>query len=122
MDLEDSDIEFEKLEEEEKETSEGLEEIALKGVWIPFSKRFTGKRTQGVSEKKLKKLLGVKKSLQDIPAGMRGDVYRFFEKQLERLMTDAMRGKLELYGKVAQDIKISKVGNSSGHLTSPPSF
>lgn len=109
--LEESDLEYEQLQEVEQET-EGLpadKDIdALRGVIIAFGRTTTGRCLPGHEDRKIKKLAS-KKDLHEIPAGMRGPVYRYWEKQLDKSILAKLKEQLRGYKSSTDDLRMVKV-------------
>jgi helicase required for RNAi-mediated heterochromatin assembly 1 len=111
--VEESDLEYEQLQQVELEDGESpidKEADALPGQWIPFRREWTGRCPSGIEDKKVKKLLSSNKNLYDIPMGMRGPVYRFWEKKLNKNMLEKLRVDLREYKSTVDSIRIVKVG------------
>lgn len=112
LEEEEIDLEFEQLHEIELEAREGGNEKdldALPGTWIPFQQTHTGRSTQGFSDKKMKKYLAGKKSLWEVPVGWRGEVYRYFERQVYQHMLQILQVHLVAYEKAVKNLKAAKV-------------
>jgi helicase required for RNAi-mediated heterochromatin assembly 1 len=110
--VEESDLEFEQLQQVELEDEESpvdKETDALKGEWISFRRQWTGRCPSGVEQRKVKKLLASNKNLYDIPMGMRGPVYRFWEKKLNKIMLEKLHDHLKQYKSTVDSIRVVKV-------------
>jgi helicase required for RNAi-mediated heterochromatin assembly 1 len=110
--VEESDLEFEQLQQlelDDEESPIGKETDVLRGKWIPFRRQWTGRCPAGVEYRKVKKLLSSNKNLYDIPMGMRGPVYRFWEKKLNKHMLEKLRGHLKEYKSTVNSIRVTKV-------------
>jgi hypothetical protein len=110
--MEESDLEYEQLQEVEQESKEFLEDNgaeSLRGVTVAFGRTLTGRCPPGVDDRKVRKLLSSNKSLYDIPVGMRGPVYRYFEKQLNKKMLAKLKDQLREYKSAVDGLRIVKV-------------
>lgn len=112
LEMEEGDIEHEKLQELEDEargdSQEDREREALTGVWLGFTRTVTGRDT-GIDSKDIKKLLAAKKSLHSIPAAKRGDVYRYFIDKLNRIMRKLLKEQLAKYEEAVIGLRFAKV-------------
>lgn len=114
MDLEEEevDLEFEQLHELELELGDvplDIDEDCLSGKWVPFAETYTGRSTNRYSEQKMRKYLSDKTSLYEVPPNFRGEVYRYFQRQLKKNLAEAYRICLKPYAKAVRNIKIARV-------------
>lgn len=109
--MEESDIEFEQLQEqlEGGESQEDKESEALRGTWIPFCRKWTGRSAAAIKDGKLRKMLASTSDLYDIPIGERGRVYRYMEKELNKCMLEKLKENLKGYKAAVDTIRIAKV-------------
>ncbi len=115
--MEEGDIEFEQLQELEQQMVEADgsndkdKDFGLNGEWVPFRRKHTGRHQGSVDESSVKKLLGSLKSdnLYHIPVARRGEVYRYFEKQLDEIMMLQLQQSLQKYKQYVEGYSITKV-------------
>ncbi|RFU29613.1 hypothetical protein B7463_g6744, partial [Scytalidium lignicola] len=108
LEEEEVDLEFEQLRELELElgeTPDDFEEEALTGAWISFEETYTGRATHGYSDKKMRKYLSDKQNLYEVPSNLRGEVYRFFQRQLRKRVVEEYRTNLVPYASAVHNIK-----------------
>ncbi|KAH8816936.1 P-loop containing nucleoside triphosphate hydrolase protein [Xylogone sp. PMI_703] len=111
LEEEEVDLEFEQLRELELELGESpedFEEENLAGAWVPFQEMLTGRTTSGYSDKKMRRYLADKQNLYEIPSNLRGEVYRYFQRQLKRQLAEEYRTTLVSYVKTINNLKIAK--------------
>ena len=109
--LEECDLEYEQLQDVEREEDDLLankDEDALSGVAIPFGRTMTGRCPPGFDDRKIRKMAS-KKDLHDIPLGMRGPVYRYWEKQLNKIILTKLKIQLSEYKTCTNYLRIAKV-------------
>ncbi|KAG0650451.1 Helicase required for RNAi-mediated heterochromatin assembly 1, partial [Hyphodiscus hymeniophilus] len=109
--MEESDLEFEQLREFEEENEHSPEDKgldALSGVMIAFGRTMTSRCPPAAEDRKIKKFLASKKDLYEIPPGMRGQVYRYFEKQLNKMILAKLKEHLKQYKSAVDNIQIAK--------------
>lgn len=113
LDMEEDEEEYEKLaelgiiaEEENATSQEAKDDGGLQGFYIAFKRKRTG-RSSVVSTQKLKKLLA-KKNLFDVPKAYRGEIYRFWEKQLNEKMLQELKGHLREYRTACDRHKVDR--------------
>lgn len=110
--LEDSDIDYEQLQEAEGEMAEEPADKSdiehLTGEFMPFGRKTTGKHTVPGSVKNIKSRLRKFKDLYEFPKGDRGEVYRYFEKQLNEVMLRELRSALKEYQDVVDNYQYTK--------------
>ena len=114
--IEESDLEYEQLQQVDQENEEGPADKvldSLTGVAIVFSRAVTGHSPVGADDKKIRKLLSSKQDLHDIPTGMRGQVYRYFEKQLNKTILAKLKEQLREYKSATDALHIAKVSSNS---------
>ncbi len=116
--VEESDIEFEQLQELERQmvaedgTQSNKDLDGLNGVWLPFGRQQTGKhvsQTFPINEKRIRRKVARVKNLYDIPTTERGEFYRYFEKQLNESMLCKLKGLLKNYQHNVEEYQIAKV-------------
>ncbi|KAH7311881.1 P-loop containing nucleoside triphosphate hydrolase protein [Rhexocercosporidium sp. MPI-PUGE-AT-0058] len=101
--LEEGDIEAEQLQALEQEAADAVRleekesEIGLSGRWVPFGPDSTSKRR-----------LNRCKDLFEIPLGERGQMYRYFENQMNKIMMQKFQEMLIKYQKYVEDSYITK--------------
>ncbi|RDW66768.1 hypothetical protein BP5796_09517 [Coleophoma crateriformis] len=110
---EELDLEFEQLQELEleNENGDGQEENdaeALRGNWIPFGQKVTGRHVSGWSAKKTAKLLSKCQNLWKIPTDLRGEVFRSLLDSLYTKMREELQQKMILYQKDVENLKIAR--------------
>jgi helicase required for RNAi-mediated heterochromatin assembly 1 len=84
---------------------------ALTGEWVPIRRRTTGRHTFPaiLTDRKIKQMLAREKNLFDIPLAMRGEVYRFFEKQVNLITLRDLRACLKEYQSQVNSYMLTKV-------------
>ena len=82
---------------------------AMLGEVVIFQRKFTGVSCSGMESRKVAGLLKKHDNLYEIPLGIRGAVYRYWEKKLDQRMGNDMRRLLQEYAKCVRDTKITKV-------------
>jgi helicase required for RNAi-mediated heterochromatin assembly 1 len=113
--MEESDIEYEQITELQEEfdpQADGAKDTdILSGEWLPFKRKFTGRHPfpSFLNDKKIKKMLNAQKNLFDIPVAMRGEVYRFFEKQMNMIALREFRVRLKEYENSVKSYVVTKV-------------
>jgi helicase required for RNAi-mediated heterochromatin assembly 1 len=83
----------------------------LKGEWLSFRRKFTGRHSHPptLSDKKIKQKLGSLKNLYDIPLANRGEVYRYFEKEMNKAALREFKGRLKEYQEYVNGWNVTKV-------------
>jgi len=121
--MEEEDIENEENEELEDAPAADVsgagdmkDEDALKGEWVPFRRQFTGRHVfpPVLTDKKIKKMLATEGNLFDIPLAMRGEVYRFFEKQVNMVTMRDFRARLKEYRSQVNSYMVTKARSLMG--------
>jgi helicase required for RNAi-mediated heterochromatin assembly 1 len=114
--MEESDIEYEQIEELEEEANvkadgEKPQDDSLNGIWVPFNRKFTGRHSSPptLNDKKIKKLLTSHKNLLEIPVALRGEIYRFFEKQVNIIALRDFRTRLQQFEQHVNSYLVTKV-------------
>lgn len=114
--LEEADIEFEQLKELEEEMNpdaDGHAKVddkdALSGHYVPFKRDVTGKIGRPIRDGKWRKFLGKNKDLYDTVADERGQLYKYFEKQIDSIMLHEFRDDFRRYMRVVNEFAIAKV-------------
>ena len=112
--LEEADLEFEQLQELEQElegagVKEDKDRETLFGTWLPFRRDFTGKGSSGIDDRKIKKVLGSNNNLYDIPEALRGSIYRYWEKQINKDCLARLKPLLVEYKHIIDSAKVTKV-------------
>jgi len=107
LELEDNELDFEQL--KDAEFPDDQDQDGLTGVFVPFKRQFTGRHSAGVNEKKVKRILEKNENLYDINVGMRGDIYRYWERQLDRKMLQKLRERMTSYKETVESVRIVKV-------------
>jgi hypothetical protein len=114
--MEEADIKFEQPEgllaeiaaEAGFDSAEENTKDALKGTWIPFGRRHTGRHQGAVDERRVKHFLK-KDHLFSILESRRGEVYRFWEKKLNEEMALKLRAHLKHYEETVRNYHVAKV-------------
>ncbi|PBP15776.1 hypothetical protein BUE80_DR013525 [Diplocarpon rosae] len=109
--LEDADIELEQLRDleasgeahEEKESDFGLN-----GIWVGFERRFTGRHSPPVNSEDVKQQLKKCENMYEIPQARRGEVYRYFEKEMYAIITTSLRQLFQKYKRCVDDYTVTK--------------
>lgn len=113
--LEESDIEAEQLLALEQQTADesGIEDKesdnGLSGVWVSFGRKFTGKHGSHLSDSSARRKLNRCKDLFEIPLTERGEMYRYFEKQMNKIMMKSLQEVLVKYQRYVEDNYFTKV-------------
>lgn len=117
------------MEDDDMETEEPLEDeidlgfpgfdskkdpLGLNGARFTFRQKFTGRHVRGFPDKKLHNLIAHEKSLYDIPAKVRGEVYRLFEAQLHQKIATQLQKNLRVYREVLQQSHVTRVSSFIG--------
>lgn len=117
--LEDGDIEYEQLQELALATAEagGPDEkdpdFGLGGNWLGFARKFTGRHSTPVVDTSLRRKLSRCKDLFGIPIAERGQMYRYFEKQMNSVLMQKLQEFLPKYQRYVEDFSITRVGTCS---------
>lgn len=87
------------------------DEEGLKGDWVPFQRKFTGRHSypQNLSDKMIKQKLASWKNLYDVPLAHRGEVYRFWEKEMNKIVVKELKAKLKDYQDCVKGWSVTKV-------------
>jgi helicase required for RNAi-mediated heterochromatin assembly 1 len=113
--VEEIDIEYEQIEEleEAKVAADGEkpQDDALHGTWMPFNRKFTGRHSVPsiCNDKKIKNLLKSRNNLYTIPVAMRGEVYRFLEKEMNLIALGNFRTRLRQFEQHVNSYLVTKV-------------
>lgn len=115
--LEEVDIEAEQLAELEadmKAEAEGpdtKDSDSLRGEWFSFQRKFTGRHKfpRLLTDKQIKKMLATTSDLYEISLPMRGEIYRFLEKQVYGRILKELKLRLAEYDKMIKGYSITKV-------------
>jgi hypothetical protein len=110
-DLDEEEAEDPEIEEKGHRDEDKADIDQMLGEVILFERRFTGVSSAVMESRKVASLLKKHNNLHDIPVGMRGAVYRYWEKKLDHEMGEDMRRLLHEYAKCVRDTKITKVRN-----------
>ena len=105
-------MEYEQLQELEQEAEEFPEDKGvdtLRGTTITFGRTLTGRCPVPIDDRKIKRLLSSKSNLHDIHMGIRGHVYRYFEKLLNNIMLAKLKEQLREYKSTTDDLRIVQV-------------
>lgn len=81
---------------------------ALVGEQVFFHRSMTGASSNAVESAVIKKLIKKHSNLNDIPPGMRGAVYRYWERQIDKKMAETVQPLLEQYEKAVRAWKVTK--------------
>ncbi|KAG4433671.1 hypothetical protein IFR05_010839 [Cadophora sp. M221] len=114
--LEEGDIEAEQLRALEQETVDASgpddkeSEMGLSGLWVPFGRNYSGRHSSFVSDSASKRKLNRCKDLFEIPLGERGQMYRYFERQMNKLVMQKLQEVLIKYQRHVEDSYITKLG------------
>lgn len=108
LELEDTEVEYEQIEEIEGEQRAEAKDIdGLSGDWFAFQRTMTGKSSPATSFSSIKKY-SRKKNLYEIPVPYRGEVYRAWEKELNKKMLQDLKGHMKEYGEIAKIYEVAK--------------
>jgi helicase required for RNAi-mediated heterochromatin assembly 1 len=80
--------------EHEPEDDEGL-----RGEWMPFKRKFTGRHSHppALTDKQIKQKLNGCKNLHEIPVASRGEIYRFWESEMNKSVAHELKTRLKEY-------------------------
>jgi helicase required for RNAi-mediated heterochromatin assembly 1 len=83
----------------------------LKGEWLAFKRKFTGRHSylQTLTDKKIKSKLSSWKNLYDVPLAHRGEVYRYLEKEMNKLALKELKIRMKEYKQFVQGWAVTKV-------------
>ena len=112
FELEEIDLEFEQLQDQELEGPNGPDENdfeILHGDYISFQRALTGKVAASWDDRRIQKLLAKSSNLYDIPVAQRGTVYRYFEKMIDKKIFQEGKQLLHEYEDIIKDLQITKV-------------
>jgi len=115
--MEEADIEAEilaEIEDEMKDEPEGPDakgSEALSGEYFGFRRNITGRRASPhlLTTKQIKKMLVTIPDLYDISVPMRGEIYRFLEKNVYKKILEAFKACLRTYEDMTKNYHITKV-------------
>lgn len=117
--LEEGDIEAEQLQALEQEAVDASgpddkeSDIGLSGRWVPFGRKYTGRHSTFVADSASRRKLSRCKDLFEIPLGERGQMYRYFERQMNKLVMQKFQELLVKYQRHVEDSYITKVSLQS---------
>lgn len=102
--------EFETLEEDEAEFGRKDDDDLdmLSGRYYPVKELFTSRPSPGWSDKRIQKELDSKSNLWNIPQTIRGQVYRYFRRNIKERLLAAVHNHLKTYNRNVQNVKIAK--------------
>ncbi|KAL2062469.1 hypothetical protein VTL71DRAFT_6735 [Oculimacula yallundae] len=112
--LEEGDIEAEQLRQLEQEAADASSpedkevEFGLGGPWVPFGRKVTGRHTAAVVDSAARRKLSRCKDLFEIPLSDRGQMYRYFEKQMNKIVMQKLQEYLVKYKRYVEDNYITK--------------
>ncbi|PVH72387.1 hypothetical protein DL98DRAFT_553156 [Cadophora sp. DSE1049] len=118
--LEDGDIEYEQLQELALETADagGPDEkdpdFGLDGNWLGFARKFTGRHSTPVVDSTMRRKLSRCKDLFEIPIAERGQMYRYFEKQVNSVMMQKLQEFLPKYQRYVENYSITRLMKQLG--------
>jgi helicase required for RNAi-mediated heterochromatin assembly 1 len=118
--LEEGDVEYEEQVEDignefkadfSEEVNNLDDDEGLEGEWLPFLRKFTGRHShpQTLSDKKIKQKIASWKNMYDIPVGQRGEVYRFLEKEMNKIVLKDLKARLIKYQDYVNAWTVTKV-------------
>lgn len=109
FDYEVMELEYEQLKELEAEGKlrNDEESEGLRGEQVRFDEPITGQERMGRSNDYFESLLK-DADLWQVPAGLRGPLYRYMQHKVKRAMLDKMRALAKEYEKQSKDLKIGK--------------
>jgi len=110
LELEDTEMEYEEIEEMEGEASAELREAkeeGLSGDWFPFARTSTGKSSPATAPSKIKKWCN-KKNLYDVPVAFRGEVYRAWVTQLDAKILRELRAHMYEYQDITKRYDVAR--------------
>lgn len=113
--LEESDAEFEQLQQVELEGEENAGDKEMEyfhGTKLMYLRKLTGRSHPGVDDRKVKKLLSSNQNLYDIPMGMRGQIYRYWEKRLNKSILAKLKEQLRDYKSLMDEFRAVKWHNN----------
>ena len=84
----------------------------LPGVWVPFTRQYTGRPVSSLGAIKIKKYLDNHSNLMDVPEGHRGAFYRYWEKKLDNLILKQLKVKLREFETCVNKLRDAKVSKS----------
>jgi helicase required for RNAi-mediated heterochromatin assembly 1 len=76
-------------------------------------RKFTGRHShpQTLNDKKIKQKLASWKNLYDVPVAHRGEVYRFFEKEMNKIVLKELKVRLKEYQDFVNGWTVTKVSS-----------
>ena len=109
FDIEEVDLEFEQIKEMEAESKIDDDDFVetLKGPRIVFKEPFTGRKTRGVTEEKIKTSLE-KEDMWEIDETHRGPIYCYLQRQLKNKMQEEFRKMAKTYADIILGMKIGR--------------
>jgi len=124
LEIEQGDIEEEEVEDidDEFKTDAAFEankvddDDELAGDKVLFKRKFTGRHSNppALAAGKIKHKLGSCKNLYDIPRANRGEIYRFFENAMNKIILKGLKERLEEYQDVVKSWTITRVSSKPG--------
>ncbi|KAK0105476.1 hypothetical protein ONS96_004862 [Cadophora gregata f. sp. sojae] len=112
--LEEGDIEYEQLQDlaAEMADADGPEELdrdfGLDGQWLAFRRKMTGRHNTPIIDSTMRRKLSRCKDLFEIPVAERGQMYRYFEKQVNGIMMQKLQDFLPKYQRCIENWNITK--------------
>jgi helicase required for RNAi-mediated heterochromatin assembly 1 len=111
--VEEEELGYAQVQERSTELTEGQDfanEDAPQDEWIPFRRRLTGRNVSKIQlhESKIKKLLRSNSNLNHVPKELRGEVYRYWEEQVNEIVLQKLRDVLPKYEQHVKDYQVVK--------------
>jgi helicase required for RNAi-mediated heterochromatin assembly 1 len=96
--VEDIDNEF-KTDAADETEHKPEDDEGLRGEWMPFKRKFTGRHSHppALTDKQIKQKLNKCKNLHDIPVESRGEIYRFWESEMNKTVGSELKIRLKAY-------------------------
>ncbi len=108
--VEDIDNEF-KTDDADVTEHKPEDDEGLRGEWMPFKRKFTGRHSHppALTDKQIKQKLNGCKNLHDIPVASRGEIYRFWESEMNKTVANELKVRLKEYQETANGWTITRV-------------
>jgi helicase required for RNAi-mediated heterochromatin assembly 1 len=119
LEVEHADIEEEEVENIENEfKTDAVDEATeveeedkdgLVGDLLLFTRKCTGRHSNPPTLSKIKQKLASWKNLYDVPLAQRGELYRFFEKAMNKLVLKVLKARLKEYQEAVNTWNVTRV-------------
>lgn len=108
--VEDIDNEFKTDAADETEHNPDEDE-GLRGEWMPFKRKYTGRHSHppALTDRQIKQKLNGCKNLHDIPVTSRGEIYRFWESEMNKTVAKELKTRLKAYDGSVNGWALTKV-------------